>query len=119
MSYYVSSSAEVDPVKYEPEDEVEEVDFRELFEEDNPSPDDSDEDYEDEDEDEGEDEDLSESRPNRWTGPPSTWRAFTEQDRLTYDALTRLRAGDLSMHLYNAFALKNGGGSRGPGVGVS
>lgn len=52
-------------------------------------------------------EDLFESRPNRWRGPPQSWRTLTEEDRLTYDALEKLRNQDLSVHLYNAFALKN------------
>lgn len=49
---------------------------------------------------------LFDSRPNRWRGPPQSWRTLTEQDRLTYNALERLRHQDLSVHLYNAFALK-------------
>lgn len=52
-------------------------------------------------------EDLFESRPNRWRGPPQSWRTLTEEDRLTYDALEKLRNQDLSVHLYNAFALKH------------
>lgn len=51
-------------------------------------------------------EDLFESRPNRWRGLPQSWRTLTEEDRLTYNALERLRNRDLSTHLYNAFALK-------------
>lgn len=51
-------------------------------------------------------EELFESRPNRWRGPPQSWRTITEEDRLTFNALERLRNRDLSVHLYNAFALK-------------
>ncbi|KAJ4397411.1 hypothetical protein N0V93_001638 [Gnomoniopsis smithogilvyi] len=51
-------------------------------------------------------EDLFESRPNRWRGPPQSWRTLTEEDRLTFNALERLRNQDLAVHLYNAFALK-------------
>ncbi|KUI62022.1 hypothetical protein VP1G_09159 [Cytospora mali] len=49
---------------------------------------------------------LFENRPNRWRGPPQSWRTITEEDRLTYNALQRLRNQDLSVHLYNAFALR-------------
>lgn len=52
-------------------------------------------------------EDLFESRPNRWRGPSQSWRTITEEDRLTVNALERLRNQDLSVHLYNAFALKH------------
>lgn len=50
--------------------------------------------------------DLHENRPNRWKGPPQSWRTITEEERLTYNAFVRLRNQDLSLHLYNAFALK-------------
>lgn len=49
---------------------------------------------------------LFDKRPNRWRGPPQSWRTITEEDRLTYNALERLRNQDLSVHLYNAFALR-------------
>lgn len=49
---------------------------------------------------------LFESRPNRWRGLPQSWRTITEEDRLTYNALERLRNQDLSVHLYNASALR-------------
>ncbi|KAL1872962.1 hypothetical protein Daus18300_004102 [Diaporthe australafricana] len=52
--------------------------------------------------------DLHESRPNRWKGPPQTWRTIVEDDRLTHNALERVRNQDLSLHLYNAFALRQG-----------
>lgn len=52
---------------------------------------------------------LHETRPNRWTGAPSTWRTYTEEDRQTYIALEALRNNDLSSHLYNAFALRRPG----------
>lgn len=51
-------------------------------------------------------EDLFESRPNRWRGAPQSWRTLTEEDRLTHNALERLRNQDLSVHLYNVFALR-------------
>lgn len=49
---------------------------------------------------------LRAQRPNRWTGARSSWRTLTEQDRLTYTALEGVRNQDLSIHLYNAHALK-------------
>ncbi|KAM0440997.1 hypothetical protein ACHAPT_000302 [Fusarium lateritium] len=51
-------------------------------------------------------EDLHENRPNRWTGPKSTWRTLTEEDRLLWQSMKQLQDQDLSVHLYNAFALK-------------
>lgn len=50
--------------------------------------------------------DLHENRPNRWQGPPQSWRSITEEDRLTYNALDKVRNQDLSLHLYNAHKLK-------------
>ncbi|TLS29596.1 hypothetical protein PpBr36_00667 [Pyricularia pennisetigena] len=58
---------------------------------------------------------LREARPNRWKGPAPTWRALTEQDRLTYEAFVSLRNQDLSAHLYTAFALKRRGQMQGSG----
>lgn len=52
-------------------------------------------------------ESLFESRPNRWRGPPQSWRTLTEEDRLTHNAIERLRNQDLSVHLFNAYALRN------------
>ncbi|KAH7368502.1 hypothetical protein B0T11DRAFT_296152 [Plectosphaerella cucumerina] len=49
---------------------------------------------------------LYETRPNRWRGAPSTWRSLTEEDRQLHTALTQLRSQDLSIHLYNAAALR-------------
>lgn len=49
---------------------------------------------------------LYETRPNRWRGAPSTWRSWTEEDRLLHTALTQSRNQDLSIHLYNASALR-------------
>lgn len=49
---------------------------------------------------------LSENRPNRWRGDPQTWLSITEEERLTYYALERVRNQDLSLHLYNAWALR-------------
>ncbi|KAH6672263.1 RNA polymerase I-specific transcription initiation factor-domain-containing protein [Halenospora varia] len=51
--------------------------------------------------------DTSESaRPNRWDGPAGTWQSLTEQERGLAASLDDLRNRDLSIHLYNAFALK-------------
>jgi hypothetical protein len=49
---------------------------------------------------------LHETRPNRWTGPGSTWRDLTAEERQTYAALKGVENRDLGVHLYNAFALK-------------
>lgn len=49
---------------------------------------------------------LYDSRPNRWRGPRSTWRTYTQEDRSVYEALEARRRADLAVHLYNAFALK-------------
>lgn len=63
---------------------------------------------------------LHETRPNRWTGPGSTWRKLTAGDRAVHAALEAVRHRDLSVHLYNAFALKRGAlGWGGPGDEVS
>ncbi|OTB05706.1 hypothetical protein M426DRAFT_128554 [Hypoxylon sp. CI-4A] len=53
------------------------------------------------------DEEYYESRrPNRWRGPDSTWQFFNAEEINTYTALTEIRNRDLSVHLYNAFSLK-------------
>lgn len=62
---------------------------------------------------------LSETRPNRWTGPGSTWRKLTADDRSVHTALEAVKNRDLSVHLYNAFALKRRGGFGGPDERVS
>ncbi|KAI0534712.1 RNA polymerase I-specific transcription initiation factor-domain-containing protein [Xylaria digitata] len=46
-------------------------------------------------------------RPNRWTGPLSTWQQLNSAEIDTLSALNEIRNQDLSIHLYNAFALKN------------
>ncbi|OJD23705.1 hypothetical protein ACJ73_04937 [Blastomyces percursus] len=55
--------------------------------------------------DSSEDSPVSE-RPNRYLGPPSTWRAKTRQERNEISSLEALHARDLSVHLFNSFALK-------------
>lgn len=45
-------------------------------------------------------------RENRWKGPASTWQRITEEERGLAASLDELRNRDLSVHLYNAFALK-------------
>ncbi|PYH92327.1 hypothetical protein BO71DRAFT_442513 [Aspergillus ellipticus CBS 707.79] len=45
-------------------------------------------------------------RPNHYTGPASTWRTLTAQDRRNAQALDDVRARDLTAHLYNAYALR-------------
>lgn len=51
---------------------------------------------------------LRETRPNRWRGHPSTWRAWTERERRAWSALDNARRADLAVHLYNAFGLREG-----------
>jgi hypothetical protein len=48
----------------------------------------------------------ADDRPNRWTGNPSTWQSLTEQERGLATSLDQIRNQDLSIHLYNAHALK-------------
>ncbi|KAG8674754.1 hypothetical protein FPOAC2_00790 [Fusarium poae] len=54
-------------------------------------------------------EDLHAHRPNRWTGPKSTWRTLTEEDRLVWQSMKQVQDQDLAVHLYDAFALKRQG----------
>lgn len=46
-------------------------------------------------------------RPNRWTGPPSTWQQLNSAEINTLTALNEIRNQDLSIHLYKAFALRH------------
>jgi hypothetical protein len=48
-------------------------------------------------------------RPNRWTEAPSTWQSITKQERGIAASLDESRNRDLSIHLYNAHALKKRG----------
>ncbi|KAI1348486.1 RNA polymerase I-specific transcription initiation factor-domain-containing protein [Xylaria sp. FL0043] len=64
-------------------------------------------DSDDSNDDEEEEEEEEEERPNRWTGPPSTWQQLNSAEIDTLTALNELRNRDLSVHLYNAFALKH------------
>lgn len=50
------------------------------------------------------------TRPNRYYGPASTWRSWTANDRAVAEAIDDSDAKDLSIHLYNAFALKQRAG---------
>ncbi|KAL8994210.1 MAG: hypothetical protein Q9169_005756 [Polycauliona sp. 2 TL-2023] len=45
-------------------------------------------------------------RPNKYLGPPSTWRDWTAAERQIATSLDQLRAKDLSAHLYNFYCLK-------------
>jgi hypothetical protein len=45
-------------------------------------------------------------RPNKYRGPPSTWRSWTEAERQLATSLDQERAADLAIHLYNSHALK-------------
>ncbi|KAH8682483.1 RNA polymerase I-specific transcription initiation factor-domain-containing protein [Xylariales sp. PMI_506] len=48
----------------------------------------------------------ADDRPNRWQGPPSTWQDMNREEINTLTALDEIGNRDLSVHLYNAFALK-------------
>lgn len=45
-------------------------------------------------------------RPNRFRGPPQTWKGYTAVDRQIAESLQQLEDTDLAAHLYNAHALK-------------
>ena len=47
------------------------------------------------------------SRPNKFTGPPSTWRNWTAPERDLAASVEQLQAKDLSIHLYNSFKLRH------------
>lgn len=44
-------------------------------------------------------------RPNRYYGPPSSWRTWTKHERSIADSFHLLRSRDLSVHLFNAHVL--------------
>ncbi|KAL8916027.1 MAG: hypothetical protein Q9172_006502 [Xanthocarpia lactea] len=46
------------------------------------------------------------TRPNKYHGPPSTWRDWTAANRQIVASLDQIRAKDLSLHLYNFYCLK-------------
>jgi hypothetical protein len=48
-----------------------------------------------------------EERENGFNGPASTWRDYTADERGLIASLDQERASDLSVHLYNAHALKS------------
>ncbi|KAJ5675586.1 hypothetical protein N7462_008483 [Penicillium macrosclerotiorum] len=47
-------------------------------------------------------------RPNRWTGPPTSYRRNISDALEAHESLSANRARNLGAHLYNAFAIKNG-----------
>ncbi|KAF2632530.1 hypothetical protein BU25DRAFT_405863 [Macroventuria anomochaeta] len=53
-----------------------------------------------------ESDDEEPERPNRFKGPPQTWRGYTAVDRQITESLQQLEDADLAAHLYNAHALK-------------
>lgn len=57
-------------------------------------------------EDEFDFEDEEDERPNRWRGAASTWRSYNGEEIDTMTTLKEILDRDLSVHLYNAFALK-------------
>ncbi|EXJ81331.1 hypothetical protein A1O3_07621 [Capronia epimyces CBS 606.96] len=46
------------------------------------------------------------TRPNRYFGPASTWKSWTEEERTVAMGLDRVRSQNLTLHLFNAFHLK-------------
>lgn len=52
----------------------------------------------------------SSTRPNKYHGPPSTWRSWTAAERELAASLNQLDAKDLALHLFNVFALKRRAG---------
>lgn len=46
-------------------------------------------------------------RPNRWTGPPKSYRNVIEGERGLYESMKAARSRDLAAHLYNAHAIRN------------
>lgn len=53
------------------------------------------------------DQDSQDERENRFPGPANTWRKYTADERGLIASLDQERANDLSIHLYNAHALKS------------
>ena len=51
-------------------------------------------------------------RPNKFRGPPSTWRNWTAPERDLAASFDQLQAKDLSVHLYNSFKLKRRNAAR-------
>ena len=47
-----------------------------------------------------------EERSNKFQGASKTWRTWTKKERVEFDAMEKIRARDLSAHLFNAFALR-------------
>lgn len=45
-------------------------------------------------------------RPNKFRGPDSTWQKLTVEERQNAQALETIRARDLTVHLYNSYALR-------------
>ncbi|KAI9862390.1 MAG: hypothetical protein M1824_001383 [Vezdaea acicularis] len=45
-------------------------------------------------------------RPNKYHGPPATWRSWTATERAQISSLIQERNRDLSLHLYAAYHLK-------------
>ncbi|KAF9698942.1 hypothetical protein EKO04_002874 [Ascochyta lentis] len=53
-----------------------------------------------------ESDDHEPERPNRWKGPPQTWKGYNAADRQIAESLQQLEDADLAAHLYDAHALK-------------
>lgn len=50
--------------------------------------------------------DLYAKRPNRWRGPPSSWRQLTEPERTLSASLDSIQDADLARHLFCAYTLR-------------
>ncbi|KAF2815218.1 uncharacterized protein BDZ99DRAFT_409007 [Mytilinidion resinicola] len=50
--------------------------------------------------------DYEPDRPNRFVGPPQTWRRYTVAERQLAASMEQVLAGDLAAHLYNAHVPK-------------
>ncbi|KIW17828.1 hypothetical protein PV08_05023 [Exophiala spinifera] len=46
------------------------------------------------------------TRPNRYFGPASTWKSWTEEERTITESIDAMHCRDLGIHLVNSFALK-------------
>ena len=55
---------------------------------------------------ESEQDSFEDDRENRFAGPASTWRDYTADERALIASIDQERANDLSVHSYNAHALK-------------
>lgn len=48
-------------------------------------------------------------RPNRWTGPPQSWRSLTADDRSLFETLEQQENQDIGIQLFNVHVLRRNG----------